>query len=203
MDTETFGALLWNDPDAYYIQDDNPTEHLLKVRSTDGRGWLETCGPTAAVNCVVGVGSPVACLTPGGYRPQPEEVLSDCLNDPHNFADLRGHWNGLDPEKVAGNEVAQWYPWAVKKVFGAIDCQFVGKMGVDEAADRLSHGQALQICLIKPGHFVAVVAFSPAEQAFVINDPWAGRWPDRSGWNKRLSVREFLTNTKPVTLAYA
>jgi hypothetical protein len=199
---EPFGALLWNDREAYYRQDDNPAEHLLKVRSP-GRGWLETCGPTAAVNCVVGVGAPVACLTPGGYHPQPEQVLCDCLNDPHHFADLRREWNGLDPEKVAGNEVAQWYPWAVTKVFGTVDCEFVGRMGPDEAADRLSRGQALQICLINPGHFVAVVAFSPEENAFIMNDPWAGRWPGGSGWNKRLSLKEFLNNTKPLTVAYA
>jgi len=197
-----FGAPFWNDPSAYYRQDDNPTEHLLKVRSPTGKGWLETCGPTAAINCLASLGAMVACITPGGYLPQPEQMLCDFLNDPHQFDDLRRQWDGLDPEKVAGNEVAHWYPWAVTKLFGQVASRFVGKLSTDQAIELLSQGHALQVCLINPGHFVAVVAYSPEEEAFIINDPWAGRWPDRSGWKKRLTLKEYQNNTKPVTVAY-
>jgi hypothetical protein len=147
-------------------------------------------------------GNPLDCSTSGGYRPQPEQILSDFLNDPHQFADLGRFWNGLDPNLVAGNEVAQWYPCAVQKVFGA-PCSFVGAMTVEEAAKHLEAGHSIQICLASPGHFLAIVAWDQDKKEFVINDPWAGRWPDGTGWNKRLSVTEFEHNTKPVAVVYA
>lgn len=194
MKTATIsGTARWNDPEAYYSQEKNPTEHLL--------GRLETCGPTAAVNCLASMGLLPEWQAPGGYKPQPEEELTDYLNDPTQFLLLRSGWSGLDPQQVRGNEVAQVYPLAVQCVFGVV-CRFHETLTTEKALSLLTEGQAIQACLVKPGHFIALVAFDHEAQEFIINDPWGGRWPNNTGWNQRLTFKKFLHNTKPKFLVY-
>lgn len=197
------GVRRWSDPKTYYVQDNNPTEHGLKVRSGTGRGWLESCGPTAAVNCLAGLDKLPTLSLPGDYQPQPEQLLCDFFNDPNQFADLRLAWSGLDPQKVAGNEVAEWYPRAVARVFGVMTGRFVGALSDEAAISLLAKGQALQVCHVNPGHFITVLAYSAEEDSFIFNAPWAGRWPDGNGWNRRMTRAEFTQNTKPVSVAYA
>ena len=192
------GCSRWNDPNAFYDQLNNPTEHLLKLRSGT---WLETCGPTASLNCQTSVGNGVDFETPGGYAPQPEEVLTDWFNDARNFVRMRAAWKGLDPQTVAGNEVAQWYPLAVDEVFGN-RCDFVGALTVPKALEHLGQGRAIQTCLNKPGHFIALVAYDPEKKEFIIKDSWGGRWPQGDGFCQRMAWREFETNTRPLNLVY-
>jgi hypothetical protein len=187
------GTRRWNDPKVYYSQENNPAEHML--------GELETCGPTAAVNCLAAMDILPRWKTPGGYEPQPEQELTDFLNDPTQYLLLRSGWQGLNPSLVLGNEVAQWYPMAVHCVFGAV-CRFRPTLTTEEALALLSKGRAVQVCLVNPGHFVALVAFDPDSQEFVINDPWGGRWPNKSGWNQRMTIHEFLHNTQPKFLVF-
>jgi hypothetical protein len=194
------GCRYWNDRARYYGQENNPTEHLLKCR-LDGKGWLETCGPTAAINCLAAMGVLSDWTTPGGYHPQPEQELTDYLNDPKNFSKLKAVWGSIDPEAVLGNEVAEWYPLAVREVFG-LTAKFVGPLSLDSAIGHLSEGRAIQVCLVQPGHFVALVAYDFDKQEFIINDPWSGRWPDGKGWNKRMPVSEFERNLTPKSLVY-
>lgn len=198
-----FGSPLWNDWEkAYFTQENNSIEHLLKCRLPSGFSPLETCGPTASLNCQASLGREVEIKAPGGYRPQPEDVLAAYFNDPRNFSSLRKAWPGLDPEKLPGNEVAQWYPFAVREVFGN-PCEFVGNLAFSEAVERIRTGCALQVCLCKPRHFVALVAYDDESSEFIIKDSWGGRWPDGDGFCKRLSRSEYETNLKPLCLVYS
>ncbi|MGA2548008.1 MAG: hypothetical protein ABSF43_15780 [Rectinemataceae bacterium] len=134
--------------------------------------------------------------------PQPEEILTGWFNDARNFDTMRKIWSDLDPEALPGNEVAQWYPLAVLEVFGN-PCEFGGNISFDEAIDLLRQGRALQVCLKKPGHFVAIVAFDEDHEVFIIKDSWTSRWPDGDGFCKRFSRSEYETNVKPLSLVYS
>jgi hypothetical protein len=196
------GSAFWNDrSNSYFTQENNAIEHLLRRRLGADKSWLETCGPTASINCQASVGRAFGLVCPGGYAPQPEDALAIYLNDPRNFAAMRKAWSGIDPELVPGNEVAQWYPLAVREVFGN-SCEFVGNLPYAEAQAALARGKALQVCLRSPGHFVAIVAFDEEASEFIIKDSWGGRWPDGDGFCKRMSRSEYETNLKPVSLAY-
>jgi len=195
------GTKNWENRDYYYSQENNPTEHMLKCRLPGGKGWLETCGPTAAVISMASMGRPVEIRTPGGYRAQPEEILTDYLTDPTNFKKLRMLFSDVDPAKIPGNEVAEWYPVAVGEVFGN-KCEFAGAMDWVNVSTHLSSGRAVQVCLINPGHFVSLVAVDLTQSEFIYHDPWPGRWPDGDGFCRRMTRREFETNTKGKTLVY-
>jgi hypothetical protein len=198
-----FGSPFWNDRRrAYFTQENNPIEHMLKCRSPAGGSWLETCGPTASLNCQASLGRDVGIRAKGGYRPQPEDVLASYFNDPNNFDAMRKAWPGLDPAKLPGNEVAQWYPLAVHEVFGNA-CEFVGSMTFEKAVEHIRMGRAIQVCLRSPGHFIALVAYDDELSEFIIKDGWASRWPDGDGFCKRFSRSEYETNVKALSLVYS
>jgi hypothetical protein len=198
-----FGSPLWNDWErAYFTQENNSIEHLLKCRLPTGFSPLETCGPTASLNCQASLGREVEITTPGGYCPQPEDVLASYFNDPRNFGKLRKAWPGLDPDKLPGNEVPQWYPIAIREVFGNA-CEFVGDISFGEAVEYIRKGRTLQVCLCRPRHFVSLVAYDDESSEFIIKDSWGGRWPDGDGFCKRLSHPEFETNVRPFCLVYS
>ncbi len=192
-----YGAKFWNDRDRFYSQENNPTEQLLKKREEDS--WLESCGPTAAVNCLAALDYNLKILCPGPYRPQPEEILMDFLNDPRNRAEL---------EKIRadvlnahlGNRIPQFYPHAVKQVFGAIGV-FVWISGYVKTISYLKHGAALQLCLVEPGHYIAAVAYDDESSEIIFNDPWpAGVGGD--GFNRHLDSAEFDRNVKKFAIIY-
>jgi hypothetical protein len=194
------GCTRWADPDAFYSQENTPTEHLLKFRSPTSSP-LETCGPSASLNYQASVGCSVDFETPGGYAPQPEEVLTDWFNDPRNFVRMRAAWKGLDPAVMLGQEADPWYPLGVEEVFGN-RCDFVGALTADQVVNHLKLGRALQACLKDPRHFIAIVAADEARRQFILKDSWGSRWPQRDGFCQRTDWLEFDTKTKPVNLVY-
>lgn len=191
------GAKYWNNRNHYYIQANNPTEQILKKR-LDG-GWLESCGPTAAVNCIAALGYPVTITTPGLYEPQPEEVVMDFFNDPRNYSKLRAI-RDLDPEVWLGNQVPQYYPYMANMVFGAsAKFEFFGSDGFDRMASYLFEGKSIQLCFEDPGHYIAVVAYDG--EIMIYNDSWPGRLADGNGFNRELTKEEFI-NIKNFAVIY-
>jgi hypothetical protein len=193
------GVTFWNDKEYYFAQTNNPTEEILRKRSD--REWLVSCGPTAAVNCAAAMGFDVACKCPGEYRPQSEEVLMDYFNDPRNYAALKAARPDTPPDVWHGNEVPQFYPVAVKAVFG-VKAVFEWGASFEKVAAYLSAGRAVQLCLIKPGHYIAAVAFDDDRREIIFNDPWPGRFKDGGGFNRRMDEAEFKANTKPYRIVY-
>ena len=193
------GVQFWNDRDCYYTQTNNPTEEILRKRS-DG-SWLVSCGPSAAVTCIAAMGHDVEVRCPGAYRPQSEEVLMDFFNDPRNYAALKAARPDTPPEVWHGNEVPQFYPVAVQAVFG-VSAAFRWFRDFGRAAVSVQDGKAVQLCLVKPGHYIAVVAYDDEKRELIYNDPWPGRFPDGNGFNRRMGYAEYQANVKPYLIIY-
>jgi hypothetical protein len=193
------GVRFWNEKDCYYTQTNNPTEEILRKRS-DG-GWLVSCGPSAAVTCLAAMGFNVYCGCPGDYVPQSEEVLMDFFNDPRNYAALKAARPDTPPDVWHGNEVPQFYPVAVPAVFG-VTARFEWGNDYYHMVGYLAEGKAVQLCLVKPGHYIAAVAYDDEKQEIIYNDPWPARFPDGNGFNRRMGRAELTSNVKPFLIVY-
>ena len=191
------GAMFWNDRDHYYVQTNNPTETLLRVKQD--ADWLESCGPTAATNCLAAMGLPVQIVCPGNYQPQPEEVLMDYFNDPRNKETLNGV-RAVD-DNIPKNRVPQFYPLAVYEVFGVVS-QFRWGFSFDDVAAFVTAGNPVQMCLKKPGHYIAVVAYDGDKQHLIYNDSWPGRFKDKNGFNRTMNYKEFSSNVQNYFIVY-
>jgi hypothetical protein len=147
----------------------------------------------------MGFNTDVKC--PGSYQPQSEEVLMDYMNDPRNYDALRKARPEIDPRAYHGNEIAQYYTVAVPAVFG-VKCTFAFGGDFSKVASLVQGGQAVQLCLVKPGHYIAVVAFDDAARDLIYNDPWPGRFKDGNGFNRRMSEAEYKSNVKAYRIVY-
>ncbi len=175
------GSKYWNDKDKWYIQTNNPTEEILrKINKID---FLETCGPSAAVNCLAAHGYDLSISCPGNYKPQPEEVLSDWFNDPRNYKLLKKARPNLDPRDIPGGRVPQYYPVAAHDVFGQY-CEFMWLVNHFQLSDLFKKGYSIQLCLLKPSHYIAGVAFDLGTSEIIYNDSWPSY---KKGFNERLS----------------
>lgn len=147
------------------------------------------------------LGQPVKCYTVGGWEPQPKDVLALYMNDPSNKKKFLKARDNLEPGNVPGNRVPQYFPVALKDVFG-IDATFEWGCSYDQIVEALKAGIGVLICLEDPGHYVAVVAVDTVTEEIIYNDPWPQNyWPVRltgtSGFNRRMTREEFESNIKP------
>jgi hypothetical protein len=194
------GVRLWDNEDVYYSQENNPTEAFLKATLGSREEWLETCGPTAAVNCLAAMGKNIEVTCPGVYKPQPEEVLMDFLNDPRNKIALN-EVRVID-DTIPENRVPQYYPLAVRKVFG-VSATFKWGLIFMDVAKCIIGGRAVQICLRRPGHYIAVIAYDEDARELIYNDSWGGRFSDgKGGWHRRMAWGEFNKNVKTYFIVY-
>lgn len=192
------GPRYWNDRERYYTQVNNPTEEQLRKAGVSG--WLETCGPTAAVNCLGALGADLTITCPGRYRPQPEEVLADYLNDPANYGALRAARPDVDPSEIQGNRVPQDYPVAVREVFG-VRVQYLESLGWLGVVGQIRAGHSVQICLIKPGHYLAAVAWDEVTNELIYHDSWPAR-VGGDGFCRRMSRDAYEGNVRPYVIIY-
>lgn len=192
------GVKFWNARDCYFVQTNNPTEEILRKRS-DGV-WLVSCGPSAAITCIAAMGFDVEVKTPGDYKPQSEEVLMDFFNDPRNYPALQKVRPETPPDMWHGNEIPQFYPVAVQSVFG-VKARFEWTAPFEKVIAELQAGKAVQLCLKKPGHYIAAVAYDDERDEIIFNDPWPGRFKDGNGFNRRLKRVDF-SNVKPFRIVY-
>jgi hypothetical protein len=147
------------------------------------------------------MGHDVAIRCPGSYRPQPEEALMDYFNDPANYKTLLKIRPDTPPDKWHGNEVPQFYPAAVKAVFG-VHAEFEWGAGIAKIAAYLEAGRGVQLCLIKPGHYIGAVAYDSEKREIIYNDPWPDRFTDKNGFNRRMGEAEVKVNVKPFLIVY-
>jgi hypothetical protein len=195
------GAKYYHDSDRFYSQENNPTEAYNRATVDDRHVILESCGPTSAVNCIAALGLSVEITCPGDYKPQPEEVLLDCMNDPRNEAALK-KIRDLGDLNIPENRVPQYYPYAVKLVFG-VSARFEWGFKWSTITGYLKRGLPVQLTLKKPGHYIAVVAYDTLTNELIFNDSWGSRFSDgKGGFNRRLSKHEFETNVQPYMIVY-
>ena len=192
------GTKKWNKLEVFYIQDNNPTEAFLKATLGSRDEWLESCGPTAACNCLAAMGHNLKVVCPGDYKPQPEELLMDYFNDPRNKADL-DMVRVVDAD-IPENRVPQYYPMGVRKVFKA-KAKFMWGLSFIDVTTYVTKGFAVQICLKKPGHYLAVVAYDDEKVELVYNDSW-NRRDGKSGWLRRMGRTEFRDNVQTYFIVY-
>lgn len=189
------GAKFWNDSSRYYVQTNNPTETILsKIK---GGSFLESCGPSAMVNCIASLGHPIEIVCPGEYKPQPEEVAMDFFNDPRNNTKLYAIRTGV--AQFPGNRIPQYYPLAAREVFG-VKAEFRWGSATDVVAE-LRGGFSVQVCLKNPGHFLAVVAYDEETRELIYNDSW----PDRvggNGFNVRMSLQAAADELQSYLITY-
>lgn len=194
------GAGYWDDRDRYYSQENNPTEAFLKATIDSRFFWLESCGPTSAVNCLSAMGFRTDVECPGAYEPQPEEVLMDFFNDPRNKAKLDAV--RVVADNIPENRVPQYYPVGVKEVFDAV-CEFKWGPTFKVVADLVSSGHAVQVCLVKPSHYIAVVAYDTIKKELVYHDSHGSRFADgKGGFARRMTEDEFKSNVQPYYIVY-
>lgn len=184
-----YGAEKWKDRTGYYTQKNNAIEELL--RAIGVKGWLETCGPTAAVRCIyaMGFGDRLVTETYGGWEPQPEDVLTLYLNDPRNEKLFLAVRDNFDTKKYPENRIPQYYPVAVKACYG-ITCTYDVALP-EHVAKLIINGHAVQ--LLMPGHFVAGVAYDTARKEVIYDDPL-------EGFNKRVSLLEMQSWDRSVII---
>lgn len=185
--------------DAYYTQTNNSIEAMLKKVGNPAESWLETCGPTSAVTIVHAVLGNADIITPGGWRPQAEDVLTLFLNDPRNANAFRRIRKELNPEIWMGNRIPQYYGLAIPSLFG-LPCRFSYGITYDGVKDCIDRAVGVMVCLKKPGHYVAVVGYN--DQGLIFNDPWPGnRWPSsqagKPGFHRIMTRAEFDSNVQP------
>lgn len=193
------GAKLWRRRDTYYSQENNPTEAYNKALLDVRVEWLESCGPTSAVNCLAAMGFSVDIQCPGVYKPQPEEVLMDFFNDPRNGPALDKIREVSDD--IPENRVPQYYPYGVKQVFG-VDAEFRWGLKFQTIVELVGKGHAIQICLKNPGHYIAVVAVDYRTEELIYNDSWPSRFDDRDGFNRRMGRSGYEANVQPYYILY-
>lgn len=195
------GTAHWDDRSRYYTQSNNAVERLL----TRYRAVVSavSCGPSSAINAIAAMGGDVESVTPAGWQPQPEDVLTLWFNDHRNWAQLANIRAETDPKttKYAPHEVPQYYPAALRAVFGAT-AVFAWGVSFDVAAEYVQNGMAV-IVNIKPnktGHFVAVVAHDDKANELIYHDPWPENVPGHDGWGLRLSPAMWAGEVEPYAI---
>jgi len=193
------GTKYWNDSDKYYTQENNPLDNML--RKAKVKLWLETCGPTSAVNIASSMGLLPEVPKYGIYRMQPESVVMDYFNDSRQY----GKFNfvrDLDNKKWLNNEIPQYYPIMANELFG-MKAIFDFGLVWDLITSNLVEGNGIQLCLKKPGHYIAAVAYDSGTNEIIYNDSHPSRFKDgKGGHNRRMTKKEFLKNVKPYYIIY-
>jgi hypothetical protein len=188
------GADHWDDHSAYYVQSNNAVERILSRYGADVS--TVTCGPSAAVNCLAAMGHNVETATPSGWQPQPEDVLTLWFHDPRNWAQLARVRTETDPAKSkhSPHEVPQYYPAAVRGVFG-VRADFEWGMDFDKVAEYVRNGLAVMLNhkpdRSRSGHFVAIVAHDNKADDLIYHDSWPEGIPGHDGWAVRIARDRF------------
>lgn len=190
---EFVGTLYWADASKYYKQNNNPIEKWSKK--------LVSCGPSAAINCLAAMGLlPVARKT-GEYEHQPEQDLFDAMNDEKNQPLLYRVRGDEDAKKYPANEIPQFYPPILKMLYN-IDAEFVWTHDWSYITEELKRKRAVMLCLEKPGHFIAAVAYNTVKDLIIYRDPYYGRTGPDKGAIVELTKEEYLTNVKGFAIVF-
>jgi len=193
------GLPRYNNPDTYYSQSNNAVESILK--KTGVKDWLESCGPTSAVMILDALGVDVKLMTQGGWEPQPEDILCLWFNDPRNYQALLMTRGDVDPNKIMGNRVPQYYERAIPEVYG-VSARFYWGATQRDISMAIKNNRGVMVCLKHPSHYIAIVADDTDNQEFIYNDAWANNpWPRNmfgtSGFNRRVKYADLSDNLQP------
>jgi hypothetical protein len=182
----------WDDIETHFIQTNNSVEAILRKAGVSS--WLENCGPTAGTAGCKVQGHEVEVKLPGGATIQPEDALAIWMNDPANVPILKKELPGVDPTAYLDNELIQYYPVALKNVFGA-KALVLWNLAWDKVVEMLRGGYVLMFHLKKPRHYLLAVHFDDSDYSIIYRDSWPGR-TGTNGFNLRMLRPEFESNVQ-------
>lgn len=187
-----------SDRKRYTQQNNNAIENIMKK--------FETCGPSAAVNCIDSVCKEITDVVKECQGvAQPEDFLTIVMNNiPLYREEMLQARPGLDPSQYPANEIPQYYPMFIKKLWGdkvkAVFAYFDGdKMA--HIQSMIKDGQSVQACLINPGHFICVKGIDLEAGYLLCNDPYNGR-NGVDGFSRVITVQEVNNNFQPWYISY-
>lgn len=188
------GAKNWNNRKKVYRIQNNNLFEILK----DGL-WF--CGPTSGAIAHDAVDSSIEKNPYGGdWLIQKEDYISSCFLTEVNWKEFK-KIRKLNLKKYPPYTVPQYYPWVIKKVFGR-EASFHWGGTYEKITKLVWDGNAVQICLKEPGHYIVAVAYNDETGELIYHDPWPDRHPDRDGFAKRMSQDEFKRNVEDYYILY-
>lgn len=204
-DGEVFGTPHWKETGRYYRQDNDASVEMLRkyhqISEETGVDYsLVACGPNVALNILDALGHDVTIKTPGQWPVQATDVLLAWFFDRRNTSAMKAARDNIEPFEYPGQTIPQYYPPAVRDVFG-VSCVFEWGASWDQVSRYLYMGEGVQICLKDPGHFIAAVAFDPGKGELIYHDPWPARTRS-DGKGLRMGVSEFQANIQPYLIRY-
>ena len=194
----------------YWLQTKSAWEAALKAKTYELGGnvasgaWKESCGPHSSVNCLMATMPDPSSLdikTPGGWAPRIPDVLMSWFHTPSNQPRIAKALPGVDLDKAFENQFLSLYPIAVQEVLGKL-CRYVPAHDFDDLVGYVKTGQAVQIVLIKPGHFVSVHAYDDFTDELIYVDPNDTPHTDGNWQNVRLPRAVHETNVRPWIVVY-
>ena len=172
------------------LREKGVSEEILKYAKV--LGYLESCGGDSIATGCAAVGGPevVAPLVcRGGWKPQMDDIVMLCLNDPRNAAAVKAIMGqAFDVAGALENRYMTLHPLAARLVFG-MEAEYRRNATYDDALKLLNEQNAVGMLI--PGHYVCAVD----ERAGVAigNDSWPERkleWGG-DGFNRDIVRSEF------------
>jgi hypothetical protein len=169
-------------------------DHIAQYSDGDFVKALETCSMHSAVNallaCFPGDPESIVVGPPGGSAQiRLPDYLMAYVNTPSHFQEFSTILPGVDLSKVEVNEYRQIIPYAMRQVFGSPAVAVQGHTK-DSVIGLLKQGKALEVGLVHPKHFVAILAYDDQSDEFIYCDPDDRRHPDGNWQNARCKYGE-------------
>lgn len=176
----------------------------VTVNFDKGRYWLETCGDHTAVNMAILSGClddvpPADPSAPASWQPRKPDLLMLFFSDPRDWAELDAVRDV--PENTLANEIPQYYPLAMRLVFG-VDCEYVENIDFDTLKDYVAQGIGVQIATKNPGHFIGVYDYDASSDSLIIVDPWPDHIANGEWWKVPYSRDDVSNNVNNWGIIY-
>ena len=200
------GITNWEDKNIRYDQTRNSIETIIKkikleIRKKENAdiklGYYESCGVSAFCTLMEGMGflkeSDYPSL-PNGKTIQFDDWVMMYLNDPKNSF-------STDVDQM-DNRLFKNY---VKLGLELFDCKadYVKRPSWNDIANHLKTGDGVQLCLIKPGHYIAAIAYDDQDDKIIFHDSWGKRAGlKNNGYFEELDKTGFDKNVKEYAVIY-
>lgn len=181
----------------FQIQNDNAIDEYNRKTIKENPEWyLESCGVSACITCInYLIEGQLSDIKVGNGVITPEDVLWCWMNNKNNY-DLMRESRPLDLNYFVPNRVPQYYPIAVKTLFN-IKAEFIYD-NFNRVIDEIKKGNTIQLCLIKPGHYISAVNYNKEKDEIICKDPNI----KNNGKFDRINREVYKNNVKPYIIIY-
>jgi len=186
------GIKFWNISTIRYDQTRNSIEAIIKKVLAENKlplKFLESCGASATACILEGMGFVKAFDYPqiGGVRIQFDDFITVALNDPKND-------RIFSKGNVFDNRIMRNYLVLARMLFPHCKPEY-NAFTWDELTTEIYNGNGALICLKKPGHYIAGIAYDNVKNVILFSDSWGTRKGlKHGGWHEELTEKEFNNN---------